>query len=483
MLLRIVAIVKAAGKEFVVDHGPRLAAALSYYTVFSLVPLLFVVASISGFILDDPTALQDVVAQVTDLAGAEVGDTIESLLVSVRDQRAGTLSIGLLIAAFTASNIFQQVQSVLAAIFHVPESKRRTGAIGWLVRRAIGVVSTFVIATLVFTPIVAVAAIEFLVDLLPDSLGALETLLRLGIAAASLLMLITVSGLTLQALTPVQIPWKAAVRGGATTALTGLTAASLVGIYLSQAAGSGTLGALGGAAILLFFFYLLLIVFVFGAEVTEVYADYLDHGDVVAPSERVHAHPPVLAAGSPEPVVQAKAAKQGLGAFIAGVAVGWAARRQTADGFRDDGDHRERHVAVYRAYTDTRTRHDALYDAGPEAILDERLNQIMTRPGLPGAVLADRSPGAEERLSYLADATQTMRGQAISRMQMLIDAGLARPIDPVASSVLNLALVTLVSSDTFLSTIFDIDVTVEDERDRLVAGVVDILKYGMLPRD
>lgn len=327
LLLRIVAIVKAAGKEFVVDHGPRLAAALSYYTVFSLVPLLFVVASIAGFILDDPDALREAVAQVTDVAGEEVGSTIESLLESVRDQRAGTLSIGLLIAAFTAANIFQQVQSVLAAIFHVPESKRHTGAIGWVTRRAIGVASTLVIAILVFTPIVAVAAIEFLVDLLPDSLSALEALMRLGIPAVSFVMLIAVSGLTLQALTPVAIPWKAAVRGGATTALTGLTAASLVGIYLSRAAGAGTLGALGGAAILLFFFYLLLIVFVFGAEVTKVYADYLVYGDVVAPSDRPHPPTAAVAQSSAEAASQ-KPADRGVGAFIAGLAIGWAARRK-----------------------------------------------------------------------------------------------------------------------------------------------------------
>lgn len=326
MVLRIVAIVKVAGKEFVLDHGTRLAAALSYYAVFSLVPLLFVVASIAGFILDDPDALQEVVVQVTDVAGEEVGSTIESLLESVRDQRAGALSIGLLIAAFTASGIFQQVQSVLAAIFHVPEEERHTGAVGWVVRRAIGVGSTLVIAVLVFTPIVAVAAIEFLVDLLPDSLSALETLLRLGIPAVSFLMLIGVAGLTLQALTPVAIPWKAAVRGGATTALTGLTAASLVGIYLNRAAGTGTLGALGGAAILLFFFYLLLIVFVFGAEVTKVYADYLVHGDVVAPSVRTAAPTSAAAATASEPG-RPKKGNQGVGAFLAGLAVGWAARR------------------------------------------------------------------------------------------------------------------------------------------------------------
>ncbi len=328
LLLRIGAIVRAAGKEFVIDHGTRLAAALSYYAVFSVVPLLFVVVSIAGFLLGDPSAVEDLVERVTDVAGDEVGSTFETLLESVRDQRAGALSIGLAIAAFTASNVFQQLHGVLAAIFHVPEAKRRTGALGWIVGRAIGVGTTLVIAVLVFTPIVAVAAVEWLVDLLPESLNALEAVLRLGIPVVSLLMLMLVTGLTFQALTPVAIPWKAAVRGGATTALSGLSAAALVGLYLNQAGGTGTLGALGGAAILLFFFYLLLIVFVFGAEVTTVYADYLRHGDVAPPSERFAPEPISITAGPDLDQPTLVRPTRRVGSFLAGFVIGWSARRR-----------------------------------------------------------------------------------------------------------------------------------------------------------
>ena len=71
------------------------------------------------------------------LFATDVGETFESLLATVREQRGGTLWIGLILAAFTSSTVFQQVQGVLAAIFHVPETKRRTGPVGWLVSRAL----------------------------------------------------------------------------------------------------------------------------------------------------------------------------------------------------------------------------------------------------------------------------------------------------------------------------------------------------------
>lgn len=106
------------------------------------------------------------------------------------------------------------------------------------------------------------------------------------VPVVSLLVLMLVTGLTFQALTAIEIPWRAALRGGATTALLGLTAAFLVGFYLNTVGNTGTLGALGGVAILLFFFNLMWVVYLFGVEVTKVYADYLEYGDIPQPGER-----------------------------------------------------------------------------------------------------------------------------------------------------------------------------------------------------
>ena len=327
---RVVAILKAAAKEFGIDGGLRIAASLSYYTIFSLVPLMLLVVSIAGFVFDDPALAEDLVREVTDVAGAEVGGVLDSLLEQVAEDRAGTLSLGLVLAVFFASGIFQQVQAVLSGIFHIPRDQRRTGVIGWLVKRGIALVSAVVRAVLVFAPIVAVAAIDGLVSLLPDAVGWLEPVLRLGVPIVSLLLLMVVVGITFQAMTSIGIPWKAAVRGGATTALVGLTAAFLVGLYLTRAGSTGTLGVLGGVAILLFFFNLMWAVYVFGAEVTKVYADYLEHGDVQLPHERDGAVRAVpfdggrLSSESGEP----SARKAGMLGLVVGAVLGWSARRR-----------------------------------------------------------------------------------------------------------------------------------------------------------
>lgn len=323
---RVVAIVAAAVRETAVDNGPRLAAALSYYAIFSIVPLLFLMAAVAGFVLGDPDAVESVVSRVTRIAGAEVGDELESLLQTVRSQRTGTLSIGLALATFTASSIFQQVQGVLATIFHIPQEHRATGVVGWLVRRVIGVVSALVLAIVVFIPIAAVAAIEWLVRLLPSSVDAMVPAASAAIPLVSLLLLMAALGLIFQGLTPIEIPWKAAIRGGATTALLGLTGASLVGVYLSSAGTTGTLGALGGAAVLLFFFYLLAFVFVFGAEVTKVYADYLKHDEIEMPSRREASPRSLRRRGHRDEVAQLQPAsprRQHAVALAAAAVVGW----------------------------------------------------------------------------------------------------------------------------------------------------------------
>jgi membrane protein len=323
-LLRGIAMVRAGAHGFVADRVPRSAAALSFYSLFSLVPLLFLLAAVAGFVFRDPGAVEEVVSQVTDVAGEEIGDTIESLLDTVRAQRGSALSIGLVLAVFSASSVFQQTQAVLSVIFRVPEERRRTGAVGWLVRRGIGAASAVGLALAAFTPIAAVGAIESVIGLIPDDLAWLRHLLRFGVPVVSVLVLMGVAGLTFQVLTAIEIPWKAAVRGGGVTAILGSAAASLVGIYLAQASSTGTLGALGGVAILLVFFNVLWVVYLFGAEITKVYADYLVLGEIEHPSTREQEILPAPKAPEESPAET----RTGLTALLAGMAIGWLARRR-----------------------------------------------------------------------------------------------------------------------------------------------------------
>lgn len=338
---RIFRVLKAGGKEFGHDMASRFAAALSFYTLFSLVPLLFLLVAIVGFVSGDSTLagadcdqvqagsipasatnpIDRALVQVRDVAGNDVADPLAQLACQANANAGSVLSIGVVLAAFSGSSIFLHVQGVLNFIFGVPASETK-GIMNLVAQRAIALGSAIVLALLVFIPIVAVGAISFIQDLV--DVPWLQNVLSWGVPLTSLIMLMVVVGLTFQLLVREKIPWQAARRGGMFTAVAGLLGAFGVGFYLRRFGGGGALGALGGAAILLFFFNLMWVIYLFGAEVTKVYADYLVNGDVIAPSERKKRD---IAA---QTVVVSETPRKGTGlvAFFVGLATGWMARRR-----------------------------------------------------------------------------------------------------------------------------------------------------------
>lgn len=331
-------ILKAAGKEFGEDNAGRKAAALSYYTIFSLVPLLFIVVAAAGFVSASQGDSADsmthqLLAYVNDVAGSTVQQQIADIVGQIEAQASGALSIGIVLALFSASTIFMQIQGVLGVIFQVPEDRQRKGVVGMLVQRGIGALAAILLALLAFAPIAAVAAVGWI----PDSWGPVKTAAQFSVPILALILLMVVVGLTFQFMTVVEIPWKAALRGGAATAIFGLLAAWLVGLYLARSGGGSgvsALGVLGGAVILLFFFNLLWTVYLLGAEVTKVYGDYLEFGDVVQPSERRERQHPALdrihpiSRRQPGGSDDESTARVGMTAFVLGALFGWVGGRR-----------------------------------------------------------------------------------------------------------------------------------------------------------
>jgi len=268
--------VKAAARSYAADAAGPAAAALSFYTLFSLVPLMFLIVAVAGFLFGDVDRLNSVVDQVEAAAGEIVADQLADLLEIAKRQAGASLGIGIALTIFSASGIFLQVQGVLNRIFDVP-TERTKGIPAILWKRSVAFVSALALAILAVTPVVAVGAIQYVTAaLVPDDQTWLRVLLSWTVPVASVILLMAVVGLTFQTMTAVLIPWRAARRGGAATAVIGLPAAYLVGTFLGRVGNSGTLGALGGIAVLLFFFNLMWQVYLFGAELTKVYVDALD---------------------------------------------------------------------------------------------------------------------------------------------------------------------------------------------------------------
>ena len=315
-------ILYAAGREFVADEVSRMAAALAYYSIFALAPLLVLAVSVAGFVFGEQAAEGAIREQLVETVGEPVAQAVEGILVSAFETRFAAGTVGLLLAMWTGSAVFLQLQRSLDTIFHAPPHDVH-GAVRIVRQRTISFFPALGLGVALLTLLAVNAVVANIGRLLPHELDWLRSLLRYVTPAASLLLLVAIFSLLFRYLTSVRMPWRAVIRGAGFTAVLFVAGGIAVGIYLGRFAGAGTFGAVGAVAVLLFFAYLMAQIFLFGAEVTKVYADYLQHGDILQPSVREanggEQEPPREPIPAPTAVVWA---------FLVGLAVGrWRRRR------------------------------------------------------------------------------------------------------------------------------------------------------------
>lgn len=336
-------LLRTAVDEFGKDMAGRFAAALAFYTLFSMVPLLFVLVAAVGFVSSnsdllaedcmsvtaanvDPESenpLDRLIAQIDTVAGAAVADPVASMVCRSASTASPALWIAIALAAFSGSAIFRQLQGILNFIFSV-STERTSGLVNNIVTWAVGVGSALILGVLVLVPFAAVAGVNFVSNLI--TVVWLRQLLTVVVPTTSLLLLVAVGTATYKWLPRRHIPARAAFVGGAFTSIVGLIGAFLVGAYLSSDfATGGALGAVGGVAILLFFFNLMWVIYLLGAEVTKVYLRRLETGSAaLEPAPTVPAE--TLVGGMP-PKAESPL-RTGVVAFFIGLFTGWAARKR-----------------------------------------------------------------------------------------------------------------------------------------------------------
>lgn len=324
-------ILLAAGKEFAADRASRMAAALAYYAIFALAPLLVLAVSVAGFVFGEQAAEGTIRHQLTDTVGEQVANAVEGVLRSAFETRFAAGTVGLLLAIWAGSAVFLQVQGALDTVFEAPEHEHVHGLVRIARQRALAFAAAVGLGVVLLALLVANALLANLGQLIPDEAAWLRTLLSYVAPTVSFLLLIGIFSLMFQYLTRLRLPWRAVLRGAAFTAVLFVAGGYAVGFYLGRVAGAGTFGAVGAVAILLFFAYLMAQIFLFGAEVTKVYADYLEHGDIVQPSARRETAARIaadqIAADRARPK-ETSTPTVAVWAFLIGLVVGWWRRRR-----------------------------------------------------------------------------------------------------------------------------------------------------------
>ena len=278
-------LLKEAAKEWSEDKVPRLGAALAYYTVFSLAPLLILVISIAGLTLGQRESAQEaVVSQLRGLVGEEGASVIETAIENSSDTGAGILgtiiSVGTLL--FGALGAFGQLQDALNTIWEVKPKPGR-GIVGVLMSRLLSFGMILVIGFLLVASLAVSAALAGIGTLVGNIIPGPEIVMEIINFIISFVVISGLFALMFKYLPDAKIAWRDVMVGAVATALLFTIGKTLIGLYLGNASVTSTYGAAGSLVVLLLWMYYSAQIFLFGAELTQVYANRF--GSRVMPEE------------------------------------------------------------------------------------------------------------------------------------------------------------------------------------------------------
>jgi membrane protein len=257
MTLREVArLVRAAAAGWVDDRAPRLGAALAYYTLFSIAPLLLILVSIAGLVFGEDAARGEILGQLRELMGEQGASAVQGLLQSVNKPAEGIVSalLGFSLLLLGATTVLGELQGALDQIWRAPPPER--GGVWKLLR-----------TRLLSFGLLATAGRWW-----SAWFGGWLWLLEAVNAVASFALMTAVFALIFKLMPRVKVQWRDVWIGAAVTSLLFAVGKLLIGLYIGRSGVASGFGAAGSLVAVLVWIYWSAQVFLLGAEFTRAYA-------------------------------------------------------------------------------------------------------------------------------------------------------------------------------------------------------------------
>ena len=275
----ILELLKRSGKEFFSDDCPQLAAALSYYTVFALAPLIALLLLIAGIIWDPQDVQNAIGYQISDLMGRQASQEVLSM-VAHKDPTGGqgptATAVGLGLLIFGATGAFLQLQSALNRAWNVEPDPSQGGIKNFLTKRVFSFGLILGIVFLLIVSLAVTAAVSAVTERfgsgLPDKL---MFVLEFAFAFAIVTFLFAVM---FKVLPDAKIEWRDVWVGAIGTTLLFVAGKFLIGFYLGRSDPGSSFGAAGTLAVILLWIYYASHIVLFGAEFTQAWATKFGSG-------------------------------------------------------------------------------------------------------------------------------------------------------------------------------------------------------------
>jgi membrane protein len=257
------------------DKCPRLGAALAYYTIFSIAPLLIIGIGITGFVFGEQAARGEIVGQIESAVGQPAAMAIEEMLKNTHAEGSYTFAavVGIVLLLFGASGVFIQLQDALNTIWKVAPKPDR-GIRGIVRDRLLSFMVVLGTGLLLLVSLVISATLAALSKFLTPAALPGGTYLWQGINGLISFLLITLLfALIYKVLPDVRIAWRDVWVGAIVTALLFTLGKYLIGLYLGRSSTTSAFGAAGSLVVILVWVYYSSQLLLFGAEFTRVYAN------------------------------------------------------------------------------------------------------------------------------------------------------------------------------------------------------------------
>jgi membrane protein len=311
--------------EFSGDKVPRLGAALAYYTIFSLAPLLLIAIAIAGVVFGHDAAQNKIFEQLRGVLGTTTAAAMQEMVKNAAKPKAGTIAtiLGVVTLLLGASGVFGQLKDALNTIWDVKPKEGR-GIMGMIKDRFLSFAMVFGLGFLLLVSLVIDTAIAAMGKFAGSHLPGGEALWHIVELAFSFVVVTVLMAGIFRLLPDLKIEWRDVWLGAALTSILFVLGKFALGIYFAKSAVGSSFGAAGSLVLVLLWVYYSAQILLFGAEFTQVYAR--SHGslkqeaDAKRTTKEKEEQTPAPAA---KPVVVYKnAPSKGGGAGVAKMAAG-----------------------------------------------------------------------------------------------------------------------------------------------------------------
>ncbi|WP_443937957.1 YihY/virulence factor BrkB family protein [Pedobacter sp. MW01-1-1] len=278
----------AAGKGFMEDRITKLSAALAYFTIFSISPLLIIIIASASLIYSQEAIENQLFSQINDFVGQDVALQIQSFVAnaSLSGKSSFALIIGIIVLVIGATAVFTEIQDSINLIWKVKAIPKK----GWKKLITNRLLSFSLVVSLGFLLLVSLVLNSIVLSLgnkltqyIPQISSTTTVFILIFNNVLTILVSTGVFAVIFKVLPDVILKWKSALVGALFTALLFSLGKYLIGLYLEKTSPGLVFGSAGSLVIILLWIYYTAIILYFGAEFTQAFAEKYDDG--IAPTK------------------------------------------------------------------------------------------------------------------------------------------------------------------------------------------------------